>query len=125
MKVLEDLEIYNLSQEFGELIWKKVQKWNEFEKSTLGKQLVRAADSIAANIAEGYGRYFYKETKQFLYYSRGSLLECKAWLFKASSRGLINSTEEKMLLDKLSEIHIKINAFINYVKSPIRSKQKQ
>ena len=125
MKVLEDLELYRLSQEFGELIWKKVHQWSDFEKNTIGKQLVRAADSIAANIAEGYGRYFYKETKQFLYYSRGSLSECKAWLFKASSRGLINSTEEKILQEKLSEIHIKINAFINYVKSPIRSRQKQ
>lgn len=74
---LEELNVYNLSMELGEIIWGIVEKWNYFEKDTIGKQLVRAADSIAANIAEGYGRYHFKENKQFCFYSRGSLFETK------------------------------------------------
>jgi len=54
-----------------------VDRWNYFQKDTVGKQLVRSADSIAANLSEGFGRYHYKETKNFSYYSRGSLFEQK------------------------------------------------
>ncbi len=70
---LEKLEVYNLAESFSDKIWAIVDKWDYFKKDTLGKQLVRAADSISANIAEGYGRYFYKESKQFYFYSRGSI----------------------------------------------------
>ena len=90
---LEDLEIYQLAFEIGEFVWKLVDKWQFFEKKSLGAQFAEAADSIAANIAEGYGRFFYKDRKQFCYYSRGSLLESKTWAAKAYERKL-NSTEE-------------------------------
>lgn len=76
---LEDLDIYQLALEIGEDVWKVVGKWDAFSKRTLGRQFVDAADSISANIAEGYGRYFYKDRKIFCYYSRGSLLETKNW----------------------------------------------
>lgn len=75
---MEDLEIYQLALEVGEYVWKLVDKWESFPKRTVGGQFVEAADSISANIAEGYGRYFYKDRKQFCYYSRGSLMETKA-----------------------------------------------
>ncbi|MEJ5995551.1 four helix bundle protein [Pedobacter sp. Du54] len=45
--------------------------WDFCAKDTIGKQICRAADSISANIAEGYGRFHYKENKNFCYYSRG------------------------------------------------------
>jgi len=89
---LEDLETYKLSMNLGEKIWNMVVNWNYFEKDipiNIGrKQLVRAVDSIAANISEGYGRYHYKENKSRLsrdYYARGSLLETKTWLEKAEN----------------------------------------
>jgi len=44
--------------------------------------LIKAVDSVAANISEGFGRYHYKEAKHFSYYSRGSLYETKTWLTK-------------------------------------------
>lgn len=68
---LIDLEVYKLALVIGEKVWGIVDKWDHFNKDTLGKQFVRAADSIALNIAEGYGRFFYKENKNFNYYSRG------------------------------------------------------
>jgi len=49
--------------EIGEKIWTMVEGWDYLSKRTIGSQLIRAADSIAANISEGFGRYHYKEAK--------------------------------------------------------------
>lgn len=87
---LEDLKVYQLSMDIGEKVWILVGEWNYFSKDTVGKQLVKAVDSIAANLSEGFGRYFYKENRQFCYYSRGSLNETKTWLKKSHNRGLRN-----------------------------------
>jgi len=54
---LTDIEIYIISEELSNKIWGIVKHWHYFEKETLRKQLVRAADSISANIAEAFGRY--------------------------------------------------------------------
>jgi len=64
-------------------------KWDFFAKDTIGKQFVKLTDSIAANISEGFGRFFYKENRQFGYYARGSLFETTTWLTKAHNRKLI------------------------------------
>jgi len=64
---LEELRVYAISMEMGEKVWNIVVGWNYFEKDTVGKQLVRAVDSVAANLSEGFGRYHYKETINFGY----------------------------------------------------------
>jgi four helix bundle protein len=75
---------------------------------------VRAADSIAANISEGFGRYHYKETRQFSYFSRGSLFETKTWLQKGYQRKLIVAEDYSELLNLTDVLGIKLN---NYIKS--------
>ncbi len=72
---LEDLVAYQVAIEIGDEIYDLVVKWSFFDKDTLGKQIVRSADSIALNIAEGYGRFHFKENKNFCFYSRGSQFE--------------------------------------------------
>jgi len=52
---LEDFNVYNLAMDLGEVVYSEVIKWNYFDKDTVGKQLVRAVDSIAANLSEGMG----------------------------------------------------------------------
>ncbi len=111
---LEELQIYQLSMVMAEKIWDIVIKWGYFEKDTMGKQLIRAADSIAANLSEGFGRFFYKEEKQFCYYSRGSLYETKTWLTKASNRKLIQPEEFENFDKEIRNIGVKLN---NYIKS--------
>jgi len=91
--ILEDLKVYQLAMEVGDSNWKIVSKWNYFERDTIGKQLVRAADSIAANISEGFGRYHFKENRYFCFVARGSLFETKTWLEKAVKRNLITLEE--------------------------------
>ncbi|HET7897995.1 MAG TPA: four helix bundle protein [Flavisolibacter sp.] len=98
---LEDLDIYQLALDIGEEVWNLVYKWAYFPKTTVGKQFVEAANSISANIAEGHGRYFYKDRKIFCYYSRGSLMETKNWAIKSVKRTLINQPEYEQLIAKL------------------------
>lgn len=54
---LEKLEVYQLAESFSDNIWNIVGDWNFFLKDTIGKQVVRSADSVSANLTEGYGRY--------------------------------------------------------------------
>lgn len=62
---LDDLKVYQLAMEIGDEIYFKVDEWDSFQKWTTGKQLVDVADSIAANISEGYGRYFTRKIISF------------------------------------------------------------
>ena len=116
---LEKLEVYNLAEPFSDKIWNIVSEWDYFKIDTIGKQLVRAADSISANIAEGYGRYFYKESKQFYFYSRGSIQETKAWLGKCKRRNIIETESGNSLIAEAEKIMTMLNAYIKFVsKSP-------
>jgi four helix bundle protein len=112
---LEKLEVYNLSETFSDEIWNIVDGWKMFLKDTIGKQIVRSADSISANIAEGYGRYYYKESKQFYFYSRGSIQETKSWLGKYKRRNIVNEISFEELLQKAELILFKLNAYIKFV----------
>jgi four helix bundle protein len=76
---------------------------------------VRSADSIGANIAEGFGRYHYKENKNFCYFSRGSIIETKTWLKKANTRNLIDETIYQALIKQLEIIHLKLNIYIKHI----------
>jgi four helix bundle protein len=96
---LEKPEVYNVAESFSDKVWEIVNEWDYFKKDTIGKQLVRAADSISANIAEGYGRYFYKESKQYYFYSWGSIQEAKAWLSKCLRRNIIEQQLVRSLIE--------------------------
>ena len=112
---LEELQVYQLSMEISESIWNIVIKWGYFEKDSMGKQLVRSADSMAANLSEGFGRFHYKENKHFCYYSRGSLFETKTWLQKSFNRNLIEKDIYKKLKSELETIGVKLNNYINSI----------
>lgn len=119
---LEDLDIYNLAMKLGEEVWSIALTWDGFARDTIGKQLVRSADSIASSIAEGHGRFSYKERRQFLYFSRGSLQETKSWLQKARLRALINPQQHEKLIEDMQELHLKANAFIKSIKRQLDKK---
>ena len=112
---LEELQVYQLSMKLGEEVWNIVIKWDFFAKDTIGKQVVRSVDSIAANLSEGFGRYHYNEEKHFGYYSRGSLFETKTWLTKAYNRDLILESDFNRFIVEIDTIGIKLNNYINSI----------
>jgi len=62
----ENLEVYKLAERLADEIWSVVLRWDYFARDTVGKQLVRAADSIGANIAEGTGRRSFQDNRRFV-----------------------------------------------------------
>ena len=114
---LEELRVYELSMDLGEDVWDIVDRWNYFQKDTVGKQLVRSVDSVAANLSEGYGRFHFKEAKNFSYYSRGSLYETKTWLRKAYERNMISQDEYDKLIPSIEIIGKMLNKYIKSIGS--------
>ena len=112
---LRDLEVYQLSEKLSDIIWNIVLRWDYFTKDTIGKQLVKSSDSIGANIAEGYGRYHYRENKNFCYFARGSLEETKTWLRKSVRRGLIDQSIHQEMFDIIEKLPKFLNSYIKSI----------
>lgn len=124
-KGYEDLEVWKLAMEIGRKVYFAVAKWDNFNKFKHGQQWLGAADSIAANIAEGYGRYFYSENRNFCFYSRGSLYESKTWLIKANERVIIVSELYTELYNLHEILAKKLNNYINYIESEMTKNPKR
>lgn len=114
-KSINDLEIYREAMRIGEAIWDLVADWPFFAKDTVGRQVVRAADSIAANLSEGYGRYHFKENQKFCYYSRGSAQETQTWIEKSVRRNLMPDDAARDLYRDLDTFIKRLNAYIRSI----------
>jgi len=110
---LDDLIVYQRAMDLGDIVWSTVKDWEYFAKQTIGRQLVRSADSVSANIAEGHGRYHYGDRRQFAYYARGSLYESETWLRKSATRQLIPPHLVKELNEQTGELGRILNGYIN------------
>lgn len=111
----EDLDVYRLAEDLADRLWDIVSTWQEFARHSLGYQLVQSADSIGANIAEGFGRFHYRENKQFTRISRGSLYETRHWLRRAYKRKQLNDVETNELKELLEELAPRLNAYISSI----------
>jgi four helix bundle protein len=112
---IDDLRVYQLAMQLAEKIWDIVIKWDAFAKYSVGRQYTEAADSVASNISEGFGRFHFKDSKNFLYYSRGSLFETKTWTIKAHNRKLITDGSYQELMTDIHDLGIKLNNYINSI----------
>src|SRR2546429_8733447 len=111
----EKLDVYKLSEALADDIWNVVAKWEYFAKDTVGKQIVRAADSVGANIAEGSGRGSYQDNRRFVRMARGSLYETIHWLRRAYARRLLSQAEVQTLRMLIEELAPKLNAYLRSV----------
>jgi four helix bundle protein len=116
---LDDLEVYNIPIRMSNIAWEIYRDLLQEHKFTLGSQLLRACDSIGANLAEGYGRYHFKDSLKFYYYYRGSLFELKYWILLIDRRHLANQEKRRELTLLIENEQLKLNAFINSMKSRI------
>lgn len=108
----EKLRVYRLAEDLADEIWGMVAKWNRFAHDTVGRQIVRAADSIGANIAEGTGRGSFQDNKRFAKMARGSLNETQHFLRRAFRRKLLNTTDVKKLKPLVDNLAPKLNSYI-------------
>jgi four helix bundle protein len=113
VQALEEVEVYKLAEEIADKWWEIVSKWPPFAKDTVGKQLIRAVDSIGANIAESYGRHHFGEKINHLYYARGSLYESKFFARRARERNLLTEAQLNEMMGDLQALAPKLNAYIN------------
>jgi len=116
MKTLGNLEIYRLSLGLSETEWQIYQNLPKTFRFDIGSQLLRAVDSIGANIAEGYGRFHYKESMKFYYNVRGSLWESKHWILLLYRRDFIEKELYLALLEKIEILGKKLNNCIGRLK---------
>ena len=112
---LEDLEVYRMAEELADKVWSICVGWDYFARDTVGRQFVKATDSISANLAEGHGRFHYSDRLNFCYYARGSLQETKSWFSKSVRRGLI-SKQENEIRKIIQILPKKLNAYITSIK---------
>lgn len=85
------------------------------EKYKLNDQLIRASRSVTANIAEGFGRYHYKENAKFCRNSRGSLNEIIDHLIVAHEEQYITDKELAELKTKTNKCILILNGYIKYL----------
>lgn len=102
------LAAYRLARELAGDVYRAVGQWPAFDRATVGEQLVRAADSVPANIAEATGRWTTADRRRFLLVARGSLLETEHWLSTARERGLLASDPR----DRVAEVARALNGLI-------------
>jgi four helix bundle protein len=111
----ENLRVYQLAENLADEVWKTVLGWDNLARDTTGKQLIRAADSIGTNIAEGSGRGTYKENRHFVRIARGSLNETQHWLRRAYQRNLLHGDCVTLLKSILDELSPRPNAYLKSI----------
>ena len=102
-----DLEVYRRSVVLATDVREAIRGWDNFDLWTCGVQLVRAADSVGANIAEAHGRDTFSDRRRQLYVARGSAFELEHWLLTAGARGLMTDGEA---LDEARQVSRMLNA---------------
>ena len=111
---LNDVDAYKIAFHLSNYVWNVVIKWEHFPRRTVGEQFVEATDSISANIAEGFGRYFKKDKVKFYFYSAGSVKECFDWNEKSKLRLLLSKEEYLHIFEELQKLPEAINRLIKY-----------
>lgn len=111
----QKLHVYALAATLVDAVWEVVSRWQSFPRDTVGKQLVRAADSIGANIAEGRARGSYQDNRRFVRIARGSLTEVQHWLRRAYTRGLLSDEDIDRLRGTLDELSPRLNAYLKSI----------
>jgi len=111
----ENLAVYQLAERLADDIWDIVAEWPTLARDTVGKQMIRAADSIGANISEGDGRGTYQENRRFCRIARGSLNETKHWLRRAYRRKLLTESQISKLKPIVDELAPRLNAYLKSI----------
>jgi len=108
----ENLRVYQMSEQLADEIWEIVLNWDNFARDTVGKQKVRSADSVGANIAEDEGRGSFQDNRRFVKVARGSLQETQHWLRRAFKRNLLTKEQIERLKPLVETLSPSLNAYL-------------
>jgi four helix bundle protein len=111
----EKLRVYRLSEDLADTVWGLVRAWETLARDTVGKQMIRSADSVGANIAEGHGRGSYQDNRRFVRVARGSLYETRHWLRRAFRRGLLREDQIEQLKLLIDNLGPQLNAYLKSI----------
>jgi four helix bundle protein len=120
---LESLEVYQIAVKISDKAWEIFNMLSKNFQYHIGNQFLDAADSIGANIAEGYGRYHYKESINFNNFGRGSAFETKHWCNRLYKRNLIEMDIFEELNSLVTLVIQKINGYNSYLRNRLNSKK--
>lgn len=100
-----NLIVWRRAQELAHRVSIIVQRMpNSWANAVIARQVISAATSVGANIAEGHGRYTPRAHRNHLYIARGSLAETDSWLDQLRRMGFLTAEEEAPLLGECNEI---------------------
>lgn len=122
IKEFTDLIVWQEAHKLVIMIYRITRQFPKEETYSLVDQLRRAASSITANIAEGFGRQGYKEKLQFYYLAHGSLLEVKNFILLAKDIGYITKDEFETLMNQITITHKLLQGFIRKSKTFLNHK---
>jgi four helix bundle protein len=117
-KGLEALQVWKDAIELAVDLCKRViPMFPSEEEYALASQIRRSVQSIPANIAEGYGRYYYQEGIRYCYIARGSLEETKSHLILARQLGYLTDNDYLSRIKRIESLRRQLNGYIAYLKN--------
>ena len=120
----ENLRDYQMAEKLADVVWDVVAAWPILARDTVGKQLIRAAGSIGANIAEGTGRGSFPDNRRFVRVARGSLYETRHWLRRAYKRKLLTEGQIKTLKPLVENLSPMLNAHLGSIGKDPKKREK-
>ena len=114
-KTFEDLKCWQACREVRIFITNIVKSYPKEEKYSIVDNMKRAARSMTQNIAEGFGRFHYRENLQFCRISRGSLFELIDDLITSVDEGFISQEDYQLGRDKIANALALLNGYISYL----------
>jgi four helix bundle protein len=110
---LKDLQVYQLARKLSKIAWSIFSQMTYEQKKIIGDQFIRSADSVGANITEGYARFHYRDKVNFYLYSRGSLSEAvEHWAELMLEREIITQETFNEIKEVHTPLEVKLNNFI-------------
>ncbi len=117
IRAFTDLEVYKECRALRKSISELTKSsFPAEEKYKLTDQTIRSSRRITACIAEGYGRFHYKENIQYCRISRGSLLETLEHLITAYDENYVTPEILRDYKDKIDTCARLLNGYINYLR---------
>ena len=120
---LTDLDVWKCARKLKIRIWELVKTFPAEEKFRLTDQLIRSSRSVCSVIAEGHGKFTYKDKINYCMIGRGSLSETWNHMIDAFDSGYITKEQLTSFKTDIDENAKLLNGYINFLKT-IAAKEK-